>query len=102
MLLLEGRSKVVPVTVILLNRSAMILHHVDWIFAIGAENFVGATLREAARSEYIGDMDSIHPVNPVGFDASLDGDRDAVDDHNNTLTNLGPNDRGEKHLFSRL
>jgi hypothetical protein len=62
MLLLEGRSKVIPVMVILLNRSAMILQDVDGILAVGARNFEDATLGKAARSQHIGNMDSVHPV----------------------------------------
>jgi hypothetical protein len=77
-LLLERRSKVVPVTVILLQRSATILQGVGKLVALGAENFVEATLREAPRSEHIWDMDSVHPVHPLGFDAGLNSYRDAV------------------------
>jgi hypothetical protein len=101
-LLLERRSEVVPVTVILLNRPAMILHYVGRFPALGAKNFAGAALREAALSEHIGNMDSVHPVNPFGLDARLDGDRDAVYDHDQHSNQFGTNDRGEKPVVSRL
>jgi len=60
----------------------MILDDVDRLVAFGAENFVRATLKEAPRSQHIGNMDSVHPVNPFGLNAGLDGYRDAVYDHN--------------------
>jgi hypothetical protein len=78
MLLLERRSKIVPVPVILLERPATILQDVGRLVALGAENFVEATLREAPRSEHIGDMDLIHPINPFGLDGGLNVYRDAV------------------------
>ena len=76
--LLEGWRKVITVTVILLNRSALILHHVGRFFALGANSLVDATLCEAARLKHIGNMDFVHPIYPFGLDAGLKGYRDAV------------------------
>lgn len=77
-LLLERWSKVVAVTVILLERPATILQDVGHVIALGAENFVEVTLREASCSEHIRDMDSLHPVNPFRLNTGLNSYRDAV------------------------
>jgi hypothetical protein len=77
-LFLEGGRKVVPVTVILLNRSAPILHHVGRFVVLGTESFVNATLCETARPQHIGNMDFVHPINPIDLNARLKGYRDAV------------------------
>jgi hypothetical protein len=79
-ILLEGRSKVVPVTVILLKRPATILQDVGQLVTLGAESFVEATLREAPRSEHIRNVDLVHPSHPFGLDAGLNNYRDAVYD----------------------
>jgi acetate kinase len=77
-ILLEGRSEVVSVTVIILQRPATIQEDVGQLVALGAENFMEATLREASSSKYIRNMDSVHPVHPFRLDAGLNSYRDAV------------------------
>jgi len=77
-ILLEGWSKVVPVTVIFLKRPAPILQDVGQLVALGTENFVEATLREAPGSEHIGNMAFVHPINPFGLDGGLNVYRNAV------------------------
>ena len=80
MLLLEGGGKTVPVAVILLERLAMILHHIGRIGRSGVDDLVDATLGEATGADHIGNMDPLHPVEPLQLDGGLNGYLNFVND----------------------
>jgi hypothetical protein len=80
-LLLEGRGKIVPITVILFERPAMILHHVARIGRIGVDDLVDTTLGEASSANDIGNMDALHPIEPLRFDVGINGYGNAINNH---------------------
>jgi len=87
MLLLEGGGKTVAVAVILLERLAVILHHVGRIGRSGVDELVDTTLGEATGADHIGNMDSLHPVEPLQLDSGLNGYLNFVNDHGVVRTN---------------
>ena len=65
----------------------MILHHIGRIGRSGVDDLVDATLGEAAGADHIGNMDPLHPVEPLQLDAGLNGYLNFVNDHGVVRTN---------------
>ena len=81
MFLLEGRGKIVPVTVILLERPAMILHHVARIGRIGPDDPVDAALGGASSADDIGNMNASSSNRATPTRSGIDGYCDGINYH---------------------
>jgi len=81
MLFLKGRGKIFPVTGIVIQGTAMILHHVTWIWRIGVDHSVDSAFSEASSADDVGNMAAIHPFPPFGLNGGIDGDGNVINDH---------------------